>query len=717
MRNGAENRLALLGYFSLFLFFLLIPFRLAAQDGELKVAETENIDAVLLLDASASMRMTDPQRLRDQGAKLFTEFLKSEDRLAIVEFADQAKIIRPLSNFNSENRSEVTAQIEKVGNSGLYTDLLAGINVAWSVLKAQTRPDARPVIVLFSDGMMEPDPEKGIAAEFTDKLLFSVIPELKARGVRIHTLAFSSLADKELLSQIAASSEGMSWFTPEADRIHEAFANLFLAVKKPQIVPLTGRGFRIDQNVTEATFYINREDQEDLFLVTPSAVRLSAAGDLPGVKWFQGKQFDVVTVTNPEVGDWQVSGLASRDSFATVLTNLKLVTSWPNSVKSGEKVLLQARLYEADKPVLLPEMSEVARYAFQITPTDKVSPPIIRAALNDDGRDGDRVARDGIFSALVELEEPGEYRLNVIARLPTFERSQQIPFGVKPRLVSVNIISSEKEVEPDSDQSTSADYFEVLLSADAVRLISPDVGLYAVDKNRRRLKIPLQESGSKNRLLASVSVLPEEGVYSVHASFAASDRRGRRVEATSNIIQYVLQTKAEAVAVVEEVAVVPEKVAVKKEPANWPYFVVVFLVNALFGGFSVYQVKAGQSIGSISVPEFVTPPEVLSCVEGIREKLATAEIDFDDPRFSEEALSQLQSSSAPSQSEVEAKASLKEDSDRGGQEGQAEVVASEESGAEQQEAEQPMEEIETTVEQPETVEEEDEAEEQQLKDQ
>ncbi len=619
---------------------------------DLKNDEPEKIDAVLLLDASASMRMTDPQRLRSEGAKLFTEFLKSDDNLSIVEFSDKAEIVRPLEPFDPKARAQVTAQIEQVGDEGLYTDIFAAIKLAESIIKDRGRADARPVIILFSDGMMEPDPKTGEAEILTNELLLTVLPELKAGGIKVHTLAFSPEADKELLSQIAANTNGMNWFTPEPERIHEAFASLFLVVKKPQIVPLTSRGFRIDENVKEATFYINREGDEELYLIDPSETRLSAEDATDNITWFKGKQFDVVTVVSPQVGDWQISGLPSRDSFATVLTNLKLVTSWPSIINSGDRNLLQARLYEADKPVFLPDISDVARYAFQITPTDRVSPPVVREALNDEGKNGDKVMRDGIFSSYVKIEEPGEYRLDVIARLPTFERSQQIPFNVRPRIVSVNVIFLEKTgaaIDLDAEgsdgiQHEGKEYFEVRLSPDATRLSNPDISLYAIDKDRRKLKLPLDQTVNKEQLLAPVAALPQEGAYLIEATFVAKDKRGKKVEAVSSKLQYVLQGKkaeSETVEVVEVAPVEEEKEPVDKKPTNWPYFVLVLVANAAFGGFTIFQVKNGQTIGKITIPQYETPPSVMSAIQSLQEKLATAEIDLDDPRFSEENLAQL----------------------------------------------------------------------------
>src|SRR4029079_18290094 len=71
--------------------------------------------------------------------------------------------------------------------------------------------------------------------------------------------------------------------------------------------------------------------------------------------------------------------------------------------------------------------------------------PIIKAEMNDEDKDGDRVAGDGIFSYTVKLDAAGEYKLKVLARSPTFERSQQISFRAKPPLVELTVAEEDTE--------------------------------------------------------------------------------------------------------------------------------------------------------------------------------------------------------------------------------------------------------------------------------
>jgi Mg-chelatase subunit ChlD len=188
-----------------------------SQQRELKTDQNEKVDAILLLDGSGSMRITDPLKLRDEGARLFSQFLKAGDRLGVIGFSTDAQVIRPLSDYDSSQGAAIGADIARVGDSGLHTDLLTGIRAGKSMMDQQGRKDARKVIILLSDGKMEPDPARTSAAAATEQLLKEVLPELKSSEVKIHTLSFSDKADKELLAEIAAGTEGTSMYTPDAD--------------------------------------------------------------------------------------------------------------------------------------------------------------------------------------------------------------------------------------------------------------------------------------------------------------------------------------------------------------------------------------------------------------------------------------------------------------------------------------------------------------------
>lgn len=652
-------------------------------------AGSSKLDVVLLIDSSGSMLSTDPGNLRYEGAELLLQFLDSDDRLAIVSFAGSAHVIRPLSVYEPKEANQVTSTIKGIQTTGAYTDLLEAVKAGQNIFDSEPRDDSQRVMILLSDGKMEPDPANGLPFTRTQDLVSNYLPELRAKEIKVHTLAFSDQADKELLSEIAGASDGLSWFTATAEEIHKSFADLFLTVKRPQVVPLTSRGFRIDDDVQEATFYINHDEGVVVTMQSPKGQAISAADHPEFVQWFNGKQFDVVTVERPEKGDWQAHGVTSNDGFATVLTNLKLITEWPSNARSEEPLLLQARLFESEKPVALPSMSGVIKYAFQISPTDKISEPIIRETLVDDGTSGDRIQQDGVFSKLVTIKEPGEYRLTVVAKGPTFQRSQQLPFRVRPRLITLQVVTQahgaakghgashgskagehgseaasgeehsdetkaadahgdsghdeKKDAEADAHETSDAppesgvvqgngrSVFRVELSNEATSFKKFEVKLLAKDVNRKKYDLPLKRSLESPLVYEfPAAALPSDGQYYLEAKLSAETKKRQEVEAESRPIKFQRTTS------VEDPDVAVKIVAEEEEKPKGEGFPIIQLLIAILGNLGIgaaafLQVKkGGTSSGPVS-EKYTVPQDVSDFIAALEAKASATEVDFEDP--------------------------------------------------------------------------------------
>jgi hypothetical protein len=679
LRVGALTLAALIG-----LMPVVYPSTATSQGQKLDQALSDRVDAVLLLDASGSMRRTDPLKLRNEGAKLFTGFLKPGDRLAIVSFGDATEVIRPLSDYDGSQGNAVAESIVRVGDDKQFTDIYAGIRAAGDLLAGAKREGAQPVIVMLSDGKMDPDPVSGSDSLLTDKLLNEYLPQIKAQGLKVHTLALSELADQNLLRQIAVATDGVNFVAPTAETVHKSFADLFLVVKKPQVLPLTSKGLKVDADIQEATFYINREEGSEVKLVKPDGAELSAKSLDPAVKWFEGQKFDVITVEKPEPGDWVVVGVNPGDGFATVLTNLKLVSDWPSGIYDGQKPVLQARLYDGAKPIVLPQMTGQIRYGVRITPTDKVAEPVVKEFLVDDGNRGDQIANDGVFSLEIEGLEPGEYRLQVVARAPTFERSQQLPFRVRPRMVSLKVIKrdgaahaaapsgsatsdghgskpAESHAEGHGDEHKDVSHsapdphaegaaaagghsgadedFVVELSDEALQFRNIEVKLIAVGSDRTRYQLATEEhkGTSSTSYVTPVTSLPKSGTYEVQATMTAVGRRGAPVREMSGTLRYEY-ARDETLAVKVIVEQEGQEKPTEKEPSPVPYLLVITLLNLGFAGGAFVLIKKIAKSSAAKLPVFAPMNEALACINELEAAAAQTELSLSSPLFTDQSM-------------------------------------------------------------------------------
>ncbi|HMO19007.1 MAG TPA: vWA domain-containing protein [Oligoflexia bacterium] len=428
------------------------------------------VDAILVLDSSRSMKRNDPERLRDQGARLFLQFLEPGDRFAIIDFAEEASVLFPFTPVQNTTPKEISDLLESIENEGNFTDFLSPLELSLELFETDLRPGSEKVIILLSDGEMDPDPAVGGKSERTAILLDEVIPKLSKQNIRLHSLGFSRDADARILKLMSSKADGLSWYTRDVNTVHRIFSDLFLSIKKPQVLELTKDGFEIDSSTEEATFFVNRKNKEESVTVVDPLGKEFVNRDFPSDwKWFRGDLFDVVTIHSPTPGVWGIRiGNDTPSGFAKLISNLKLEHSWPGSMMSiGDVALLKARLTENGSVLSSPELAGLIFYSFKIVnmSTGKV---YLQGRLNETG--------DGVAEGTISLNEEGDFKLFLSVTSPTFTRQAHIPFSVSRGLISLEHISA-------NEFTGAGDSYRVVLHPNAIKLKGLVVGLLAKSEN------------------------------------------------------------------------------------------------------------------------------------------------------------------------------------------------------------------------------------------
>ena len=507
------------------------------------------IDTVIVIDASRSMKRSDPKRLREQGAKLFYSFLSKEDRVAIVEFDRGAKVLLELVPASPSNRERIDTAIEKISDEGGFTDIYAGMETARLLLEKQGRAKSTRAIVLLSDGKMDPHPSRGDGA-FVSKKLFEIeIPALRRNSVKTYTLSLSDEADSRLLSKIAKQTDALHWFTDSAHSIHNKFSELFLSLKKPQIIPLKGREFEIDPSSQEATFFISRsEEDEDIVFVDPMLRKISNKNLPQGLRWFRGSLFDMVTIEKPMPGRWMVQGVESPKGFATVLTDITLQVYWPKTnFQVGEKFSIVSRLTEKGKAFSAPDMEKITFFSYKVISVADAE-VIYSGNLNDEGLDGDKSPGDKIYSQTLSLDKAGDYKALVAVTTPTYTRQRHISFSVSLGAMSLQaaeIFDEKAQIDPN----------EILLASSPERVFlvhhlakmgveKYDLKVLAEDvDSAKQHEIVLLKKETTDPLVEAFQLklgeLPE-GHYSIRASAKGRDKMDLAFQTKSNLLKYLI---------------------------------------------------------------------------------------------------------------------------------------------------------------------------------
>jgi hypothetical protein len=488
------------------------------------------VDAILVLDSSRSMQRNDPDRLRDQGARLFLQFLEPDDRFSLIEFGENANVLMPLTYLKNSKPNEVKAVLEGIQNEGNFTDFLFPLEQALELFEQDKRVGAEKVIILLSDGHMDPDPRIGNKEDRTKKLLDEVIPALSKQNIKLYSLALSDEADRAALKDMAKNTDGLSWYAKEVNEIHRIFSDLFLSIKKPQVLELTKDGFEIDGSTSEATFFVNRENKDDTVVVVDPVGKEFLNKDFPPTwKWFKGEMFDIITVPQPLPGTWFVTG--GQSGFAKLLSDLKLEYSWPASTFDvGDSVVLKARLTESGKVLDSPELKNLVFYNYKVLNTSK-GVVYLQGKLVE--------KEEGTFETTISLNDEGEYKLFLSVTSPTFTRQAHVPFSVSTGLVSLVHV-------PGNEFTQTKDSYEVILHPSTEKIKNIAVGLlnYVKGKEDEQYVIPLKDYKIKDRtyLVPLNRFKPGNNVVTAVISGIGEDRK--KIAAKSEVLNIFVSEEA-----------------------------------------------------------------------------------------------------------------------------------------------------------------------------
>ena len=193
----------------------------AAVEGETTV-EVEGIasaiggvrflDMVFVMDTSTSLRSSDPNDFRSQGAIGLVENLspRSDIKIGVVSFDGKGQLSLPMTS----DRDMAINTLRYLPRSG-STNLAAGILTALRELETNGRPDSSRVIMLFTDGMS------------SEQKAYDAAVRAHSRGVTVQSLLLgSSTKGTSILDTIAWATGGSFLRVEDPSLLPQAFLDL-----------------------------------------------------------------------------------------------------------------------------------------------------------------------------------------------------------------------------------------------------------------------------------------------------------------------------------------------------------------------------------------------------------------------------------------------------------------------------------------------------------
>jgi Mg-chelatase subunit ChlD len=261
---------------------------------------------VIVFDNSGSMKKNDPGRLSDAAARLYFELARPGDEVALVAFDEKAKVMIPLGR--RVNRDEVARALESLRFTGPTTNIGAALEAAAHVLGDETPAGRKDRVLLITDGQVDLGPARAeqVPGEVA-RISGPLAEQFRSRAAPVYTIAFTAEADRELLEKVAVKSGGLHRYIPSPSELHKAFTEMFVLAGDAESLPVEDGEVTIDESIGSAHMVLSKNHPDDHNkLVAPDEGEVSADHPRDGVEWTSAPSHDVVRLTRPQAGQWNI---------------------------------------------------------------------------------------------------------------------------------------------------------------------------------------------------------------------------------------------------------------------------------------------------------------------------------------------------------------------------------------------------------------------------
>jgi hypothetical protein len=438
--------------------FLILPVTALAQQAP-TLELPDSADVRIIVDISGSMKTNDPNNLRRPAVRLLARMLPAQASAGVWTFGQYVNMLVPHGKVTDDWRGLAVERSDEINSVALRTNLGEAIQVASDDYLLGTDSLDNTDFILLTDGKVDISDNESANDRERERILGALLDELSNRGTTLHTVALSEEADLALLKSLAERTGGRYALASSADALTLAFLEALNTAVPQQQVPIEDNGFQVDGGVEEFTALIFRAGDESaanqtLELVSPGGIKAGPESAIKGMRWVRETEYDLITVTNPEAGDWKINGELGEGSRVTVVSNLRMVVSpVPPSFTEEEPISLQVAFFEEDRKIENPDFLGVIDVSVLLT--------------SEDGRSGKKVLspgeppQDGVYTdAITRLPGAGEYQLSVVADGQTFSRrfstvTQYIQPEGEQATVDAGVVADEPPVIEDELPETS----------------------------------------------------------------------------------------------------------------------------------------------------------------------------------------------------------------------------------------------------------------------
>ncbi len=517
------------------------------------VVMAANIDVRILIDVSGSMKATDPQNLRIPAVRLVAELMPQGATAGIWTFSEKVDQILAPAKVDAKWKAAALEAANIIHSRGQLTDVEAALQAATRDWDAADNSSLERHVILLTDGMVDISKQATDNMASRDRILGNELARLKVVGAQIHTIALSADSDGELMTVLAENTDGWSEQINEAASLQRIFLRIFEQVASPDSIPLMDNQFEVDQSISEMTLLVFRgEDAEPLELVNPNGEKLQLGSHPANVHWRAENGYELVTMSDPAQGTWQINTDPDPDNRVLIVTDLKLeLDILPTTMLTNEVVKLNAYITERGQLLKREDFLNLLQAELVVSGSGIDEPIIFPVPLD---------SQQFRFTIEQVIEwPPGDYEFVVRIDGGTFqrERRSKIRIHETPIMFSSNL----------AEDGLAAEVF-ILADKEQVDLKSL-LGFLVVTKPDGKsevIDLPVFTSGEASLAIA----MPINGTYEIEPRVLGHSTSGRKlnVKIAPLIVEITLGTDA-----IESAATI-----------NWTYIGAIVLIGNIIIG-------------------------------------------------------------------------------------------------------------------------------------
>jgi hypothetical protein len=366
----------------------------------------------VIVDVSKHAGVTDDGALRGRILERLLRAMPGETTAGVWTYARYVNLL-----VRHEPADELWKQIAAIharnlAAAGEAADFGKALRAATWDLGEQS--SSRRHVILVTSGVLSVPGATDAEAE--QALLNGWVAALAQSNITVHVLKLGANEPSDVLRQIADVSGGLRASVADGDAADRVTLDLIdlIALRGQALVDEAGR-FQVEPGTTEVTALWMNPDT-DAKLVQPDGKALDGMTPIADGRWLIGRDFVMASIRDPQVGWWQVQGMAP-DRIGVFADLAVRVDGTAGGVVPTDESAATISLFSRGQLVDDLEFLDLLDVrAWVLKSGDRVPLPIERKQF--------------AFAAFFVNLEDGPQHLEVQVTGPTFQRRVRVPFVV-----------------------------------------------------------------------------------------------------------------------------------------------------------------------------------------------------------------------------------------------------------------------------------------------